>query len=224
MSEKHILIVLTVVIFGVALIRPQTAYYLRLLLEGGENGSSVTVANVIALQSQLARENLLHAQLASSTGKGITVEVYSDYPFGLKDELIINAGENEGIQVGQPALFHGVFIGQVTRVLKETAVIGTLFDVRAKYAVRVGAKGVDALLVGGNEPKLTLINNDAALNLGEVIYIATPALPYGLGAGTIETPYTGQGNLFKEAYVKLPYSPGEIRTLEVLTAWSPSLP
>lgn len=221
MSEKYILGTLTILILGLAVLRPQSAFTLRQFLEErGEAGGAE--AELTALKAEVARGTLVREQEASSISRGKTAEVYSEYPFGMKNEFLVNIGGRDGVKAGQPALFHGVFVGRVSKVFPQAALVETLFDTRTKYPVRVGVKGVDALLVGGNEPRLTLISNDAVLDPGEAIYLAAPSLPYGLGVGDTGQTQPTRDGLFKETQVHMPYNPGEIRVVQIPTDWDPS--
>jgi cell shape-determining protein MreC len=148
-------------------------------------------------------------------------EVYSRYPFGLKSEFLVNVGEADGVRAGQPALSGGVFVGSVVKAFARAALVQTLFDARAKYPVRIGKKGVDALLVGGGEPRLTLIANAAVLAEGDAVYTASPSLPFGLSVGVVGTVREGRDGLFREAEIALPYNPAEVRAVEIMTEYEP---
>lgn len=222
MPEKRILILLTVIVVGLAVLRPEVGFWIREKLQGvSEAPVSDLSAEVVALKAELARREIAQYKLPLRSERTVLAEVYSRYPFGVKHELLVNAGEREGVQVGQPALFRGVFVGSVTKVFARAAVVETLFDVRAKYAVRIGSKGVDALLAGGSEPRLTLIANDAAVSPGAAIVSAAPGVPYGLAIGTVREAHSGQNGLFQEASVAIPYSLGELRVLEIMTDYVP---
>lgn len=223
MSEKHVFIFLTLVFVGLLFLRPQSGFSLRSFLTGVSSHSEELAAEVAVLKAEVDREGLLREQLASSTWRGVLAEVYSEYPFGLKDELLVNLGEAEGARVGQPVLFRSIFVGRVTKVFPHASVVGTLFDVRAKYPVRVGSKGVNALLVGGGDPRLTLIANDAKVEEKSSVSMAAPGLPYGLGVGSVGSVHTSRDGLFKEAEVQFPYNIGEIRVLEILTHYVPAV-
>ena len=221
MSEKHVLVLLTLVFMGLLFLRPQSGFSLRSFFDGSSPPAEDLAAEVAVLRAEVDRERLLREQLATSTWRGVPAEVYSEYPFGLKHELLVNLGEEEGARVGQPALFRKMFVGRITKVFPHTSVIETLFDVRAKYPVRVGAQGVNALLVGGGEPHLTLIANDAKVEEKGSVYTASPTLPYGLNVGVVGTLHVSRDGLFKEAAVQFPYNIGEIRVLDVLISYVP---
>ncbi len=225
MSGKYLLGFLTVIAVLLAALQPGFGFWVREGIQGGATVSADELRSEnAALKAQLARREIAQYQLPDFPKKATLVEVYSRYPFGLKSELLVNAGEKDGMRVGQPALFHGMFVGVITRVFDHAATIETIFDARAKYAVRVGKKGVDALLEGGNEPHLTLIANGAEIESGAAIYSAAPSVPYGLAIGAVKEGRAGRSGLFQESTVTIPYGIGEIRVLEIMTEYaSPSL-
>ncbi|MBM3257398.1 MAG: hypothetical protein FJY98_03710 [Candidatus Liptonbacteria bacterium] len=223
MVQKYTLGILTLFILGLATVEPQTAFTLRRGLQGSASETGEGAAQVLVLETQLARDALILEQLASSTLLGTVAEVYSEYPFGLKSELLVNVGKEKGVLVGQPVLFRGIFIGRVTKVFPHFSLVETLFDVRTKYPVRVGKKGVDALLVGGGEPRLTLVSNDAVFEPGEAVYAAIPSLPYGMPIGAVGTMSVARDGLFKEAQMIFPFNPTEVRVLRIRTDWDPAL-
>ncbi|MBI2889106.1 MAG: hypothetical protein HYY10_04245 [Candidatus Liptonbacteria bacterium] len=222
MSEKYLIGFLVVIAVLLAALQPGFGFWAR---EGIQGGTAVPADELrsenAALKAQLARHEIAQYQLPDFLGKTTLVEVHSRYPFGLKNELLVNAGEKDGVRVGQPALFHGMFVGVVMKVFDHAAIIETIFDVRAKYAVRVGKKSFDALLEGGSEPRLTLIANSAEIESGATIYSAAPSVPYGLAVGTVKEGRAGRSGLFQESTIAIPYSIGEIRVLEIMTEHVP---
>ena len=92
----------------------------------------------------------------------------------------------------------------------------TVFDTGWQSAVRVGPRGVDALFKGGNEPILALVEKNAGLLEGDIIYTAAPGFPYGLPLGEVREPRLAADQLFKEAKVSFPYETGKLRTVLVL--------
>jgi cell shape-determining protein MreC len=222
MSSKHLLIILTCIVLVLAFVRPGIGFKVRDAVQGNEVSlADGADAEIIMLKSQLARRELVAYQLPSPAKKTTRAEVYSRYPFGIKSEILVNVGDAEGIRVGQPARFREALVGVVTKVFSHAAVVETLFDARAKYAVRVGKKGVDALLEGGGEPHLTLIANGAEIASGVAVYAAAPSVPYGLAVGAVKEVRAGRNGLFQEATLTLPYNLSDVRVLEIMTDYSP---
>ncbi len=142
-----------------------------------------------------------------STLQGKKVPVFSRYPLNFKNEILVAGGEKEGIKVGDVALYQGAILGTVEKVFKDSALIRTIFDTRFKSPVRVGAEGADALLVGGVQPRLTLIPAAASVANNDTVYSAAEDMPYGIGIGAIQNLHDAPDSMFKDASLRLPYNP-----------------
>lgn len=223
MNEKYVLVLLAVMVLGLAIIRPDAGFRLRAFMQGAPDFACGAGAELTALKTELARQSIFARESVRTESTGILAEVYSQYPFGSKSELLVNRGKEDGVQVGQPALFRKMFVGRVTKAFPRAALITTLFDARAKYSVRIGKEGTDALFVGGNEPRITLIANAAVLENGAAIYTATPLLPYGLAVGIMSGIHASREGLFQEAGVSFPYDIAQIRMLNIITSFTPPL-
>ena len=170
-----------------------------------------------SLKAELARLEAVQAELPAPS-KGLRrAEVYSRYPFGLKSELLIGTGERDGILLDQAVVSSGALIGKITNVFKETSLVQTIFDERWQSAVRVGHSGADALLVGGAQPKLTLIIKNASVKIGDVIYNAAPPFPIGLAIGEVKALSLSRDGLFNEAAVGVPYDVSRLRVISIFT-------
>ena len=149
-------------------------------------------------------------------GKTTEVFVYSRYPFNLKNELLINAGADFGITSNRAVLFRKIFIGKTEQVQKNKTSVMTVFDSRFQLAVRIGEKAVEALLVGGNRPRLTLIPRGTQIYVGDKIYSASPDFPYGLPIGEVLNTMISADQSFGEADVKFDYDLNNVRAVSVL--------
>jgi cell shape-determining protein MreC len=166
-----------------------------------------------ALQAQLAELQGIAAQIPQNPQNQIRAMVYVQYPFGFKNELLVNAGSNQSVVIGKAVTFQGIFIGTVTGVFPDSAVVQTIFDPAFKMPVRIGAQSYDALVVGGADPKATSIAKDAEIVSGDVIYTAAAGLPYGLPVGVINATSTSGDNLFEEASVNFGYDINAIQSV-----------
>jgi len=184
-----------------------------------------------SLQSQLAQLQSVMAQMPQNPQGEIRAMVYLQYPFGFKNELLVNAGSNEGVVVGKAVTFQEIFVGTVIQVFPESAVVQTVFDPGFKMPVRIGGQSsggqnlgggsagssnnasIDALLVGGADPKATSIAKNAAVANGDIIYTAAPGLPYGLPIGTANATTISADNLFQEASLNFAYDVNDIQTV-----------
>lgn len=177
----------------------------------GENEIERLRAENILLNAELAKQSLVNLP---QTGLGEKVFVYSRYPFNLKHELLVSVGKQNKVDVGSAVLFDGLFLGKINKAGESFSVVQTIFDSRFEMAVRVGAKGVDALLEGGNEPRLKLI--DGEIHPGDVIYSATPEFSFGLAVGSVKEFNLAKGESFGNASISLSYAPSDIKVVEIL--------
>src|SRR3989338_3875494 len=112
---------------------------------------------------------------------GISVSVYSSFPLNHKHIIAINAGGDDGVGVGMPVTLEGnILIGQVIEVSESQSLARTIFDKDWSLPVRIGTEEHDALLVGGQDPRLTLIDKNQEINSGDLVVSAKKDLPYGL--------------------------------------------
>jgi hypothetical protein len=233
-QKKHswVLIGCVIILFLVIVFKPEYGWRLRtwldptegLAYEQAQAGNPSLVAQNETLQAQVAQLGTIAAQIPQNQHTAIRAMVYLEYPFGFKNELLVNAGADQGVAVGDSVTFGGIFIGIVSSVSKNTAVVQTVFDPNFKMPVRIGGGGgsaagavtvssYDALLVGGADPKATSIAKNIAVGMGDVIYTAAPGLPYGLPIGLTNATSASPDNLFQEASVSFVYDVNTIQTV-----------
>jgi hypothetical protein len=147
---------------------------------------------------------------------GIKAAVYSRYPFNFKNEILIAAGDKQGIKVGDTALFQGSILGVVLKVFDNSALVETVFDSRFRTPVRVGLSGTEALLVGGNQPTLQLIPPDAPVENSDHAYSAAEGMPYGVRIGAVERVRDAKDGNYKEADLRVPYNPASLSEVVVV--------
>lgn len=140
----------------------------------------------------------------------ITAPVYSQYPLASAGKIVIGAGAEEGVREGMVVLASpGVFIGEVLRVYAHQSEVRTVYDPGWELPVRIGKDGIDSLLIGGPEPRLTLISKKKPAITSMPVYTAYKKYPYALLAGSMGDPSDSEQNLFQEAPLMLPYLLGE---------------
>lgn len=174
--------------------------------------NSLDAENVI-LKAQLAELETIQSELPLATQGYLRAMVYSRYPMNFKNEILVNVGTNDGVTVGKAVLFGNIFIGKVTNVFSDSAVVQTVFDGDFKMPVRVGALDYDALLMGGADPKVGSISKKASLTNGDVIVTADPNFPYGLPVGVVRDVSISEDNLFEEATMSFAYDINNIQTV-----------
>ena len=184
-------------------------------------GSSELEKEVSALK--LENESLKSALTVKSqeSGVGKTARIYSTYPLNNRHELTIALGQVDGIKEGMPAVLAGnVVIGQVVKTAANYSSVRTVFDPDWKISVRIGNSASNALLAGGPEPKLTLIDKKFLINEGDVVYSAAKGFPYGAVIGRVGRILDSPTAVFKEAELILPYElDNKITELRVLTSY-----
>jgi rod shape-determining protein MreC len=89
----------------------------------------------------------------------------------LSNSFIIDAGNNIGIQLYQPAIVEGAYIGQVVSVSKNFSRINLITDSRSKIPVMIERNRIRAFLVGDNTsyPKLIHFETKDPVILGDRI-------------------------------------------------------
>lgn len=167
------------------------------------------------LKAQLAQVETLASEIPTSTASEVRAMVYSNYPFDFKNELVVDAGSDQGVAAGDAVLFQGVFIGQVQSVLQNTSVVETVFDDGFKMPVRIGGKGYDGLLQGGPYPRISSIAKNAALQPGDIVFTAGSGMPYGLPVGEVNATSTSADSLFEEAALTFAYDINAIQTVVI---------
>jgi len=147
----------------------------------------------------------------------VSAPVYSTYPFNNRSLITIAAGKADKIVAQAPVVFGDyIFLGEVFDVTEQTSIVRTVFDPGWELPVKIGEDSVDALLIGGRTPRLTLIVSSAKLNPGDTIFTATPTFPYGLTIGEVDEISYTPGSGFQEAHIRLPYEFSMIDTVSVI--------
>ncbi len=147
----------------------------------------------------------------------LTAQVFSTYPFNVKSQITINAGENQGIKkMMAVTLGENLLLGLVSDVFANYSVVETIFDPNFQLPVRVGETQIDGLFQGGNEPKMTLIEKSKLVKAGDVVYSASQEFPYGLKIGEINEIKESAAGVFKEAVLKMPFNVNELREVNII--------
>jgi cell shape-determining protein MreC len=174
-------------------------------------------AGMLATVSQTVEGyGMTHTTATSTPEKGIMAPVYSRYPFNLKSEILIAAGRNSGVNVGDVALYQGSLLGSVEKVFADSALVQTIFDNRFKAPVRIGSSGTDALLVGGPEPQLTLIPQSAGVAQNDQVYAAGENFPYGATLGALQDLSGSADNIYRSAALRVFYNPASMNAITVV--------
>ncbi len=169
-----------------------------------------------ALKAKLAELQGVAAQLPQSFPGDIRAMVYSRYPLNFKNELLVNAGSNDGVAQGDAVIFQGIMIGSVEQVFSGSSLVRTVFDGSFKMPVRVGSGGYDALFVGGAYPEATSIQKSAPVEPGDIVYTAAPGFPYGLPVALVSATGTSADDLFLTASLSFAYDINSVETVLIV--------
>jgi len=175
----------------------------------------------LMLENQSLRAQLLQAQSTPSvieqeSKRYIRVPLYASYPFNTNSQLLVAAGSESGIREGASVFAApGIFLGQVSSVEGGNAVVRTIFDPGWELPVRIGEGRVDALLIGGSEPKLTLVSKRKPLIGGEPVYLSSREFAYGLTLGTVAELRQSKESLFLEGRLITSYALTDLSELYI---------
>ncbi|MFH1188509.1 MAG: rod shape-determining protein MreC [bacterium] len=147
---------------------------------------------------------------------GLSVEVYSSYPFNQLRDIVIDSGFEENAKIGMYVTYGGtVFIGKVIEVQQHTSIVHTIFDDNWEMPVRIGESEVDGLFHGGNTLIVDLIPRDASIIEGDMVVTASSEFPYGLEIGRVQDIIEILGEPFKKVTVAPPIRLGELRNVQI---------
>lgn len=144
--------------------------------------------------------------------------VHSSYPFNTRKDITINRGSDDGMVVGMPVIAgEQVLLGRLTEVLPQYSVVRTVFDTQWELPVRIGIDGAQGLFVGGQTPEITMVDKEAVLISGSMVYSTSKDFPYGFVFGEINTITEAQSDFFKRATVAVPYNINDLKEVFVIT-------
>jgi len=119
--------------------------------------------------------------------KYTAADVLTDSDGVFAHSLLVKAGEKQGVEKGDAALFQGYLIGKVTYIGQNSSLIILLTDASSNIPVYVGKKRIKAILSGNNteNPTLTKIEKIQDIRKGDEIITSGiyDTLPQGLKIG-----------------------------------------
>lgn len=218
MKQRSILLILVALLCALILWQPRYDFYLQpyvLFGFGREDGGELEAMRLenAALRAELSTLRDVAQELSQPHKNLIPGRVFARYPFNLKDVLLVDVGDREGITVDNPVFFRDFLIGKVKEVFDTTAKVITIFDKSWQSAVRIGDHGIEALLSGGVSPRLSLIDKEAAVESGMSVVNAASQFSYGVPIGEIDAVTLSSDHLTQEATLKFPYDLGALRTV-----------
>lgn len=215
---------------------------LAILLWGYFAGFQINILNYFsrfffhtnALQEENLNLRLENEKLKAQLGLGSTEKetwlkgleyrpatIFSTYPFNNQRVLAIALGSEDGLKKSMPVVAApGILLGQVIEVFPKYSLVKTIFDPDFKIPVRIGAAATDALLEGGNQPMVTLINKNTLALSGDFVYSAGVQFPYRMQIGILAVVSDFQDNFLKKAELKINYNINELKKVYVIVNFS----
>lgn len=172
---------------------------------------------------KLQNENLKAQLQRAKDGEGFFTElvashplveanIFSTYPFNIKDTVVIDRGASDGVMLGMVAtLADSLLLGQIVSVEEHSAVVRTIFDSRWQLPVKIGSDAVNGLFEGGNNPKVVLV--EKAVKVGDGVFSTAKEFPMGIKIGEIKEVKEDASGIFKEATIRTPYSVGDVQRI-----------
>jgi cell shape-determining protein MreC len=158
-----------------------------------------------------------------ATGDTVSVPVFASGIGPYNHDLALAAGAEDGVAPHHAVVLprtapaqQPYFVGVIRSAADHRSTVQTFTDPEWKSAVRIGSSSIDALLVGGLTPTLTLIPKGAAVIVGDPVILADPAYPYGMAVGTVSAVRDASDGVLREATLALPYTYSGLRFVEVI--------
>jgi len=192
----------------------------RIIFNGWYHGGLNTEQLLeLSLENQSLKAELLElqnnpARFVEDEEAYVFANIYSEYPFNNSDRVALNAGTFQGVQNGFSAFVQpGIYFGAVEMVSEFESQVRTIFDPGWEIPVFIGENRVNALLIGGQKPVLTLIDKEARIGTDDVVYLSGKDFPYGATVGVIGGIESASNDRFERAYLKTSYSRNSLYSL-----------
>lgn len=169
------------------------------------------------LQAQIQKYQVSSVNYQPVNENYLAAKVFSTYPFNIKNEIIINVGENQGIKEAMSVILgENILVGQIIKVFENSSIVRTTFDPNWQLPIRISEKEIDGLFRGGSEPKVVLIEKNKPLQVNDAVYSASQEFPYGLLIGEVVEIKESTAGVFKEAILKMPFNINELREVQII--------
>lgn len=151
-------------------------------------------------RADLERENEeLRALLGMRGRLGFTTtgaQVIAQPPNAFEWSVLIDAGAEQGIEVGMAVINADGLVGKVIEVTRRNARVQLLTSPNAGYAVRISGSGEEGLLTGrGSRPfQVEVLNPEAEIEAGAQVVTRVfqgTTIPDGIPIGEVERPRSG---------------------------------
>lgn len=167
----------------------------------------------LRLQAQIARyETLLNVKLDEDYNYA-AARVVADIGGPFVRTVLLNAGQEKDLKVGQAVIGASGFIGQIVSVGSSSSRVLLLTDLNSRIPVQLEPSGIQAILTGDNtgEPILDFFNDEEASMQGARVVTSGYGgqIPPGLSVGDVQVTRDGQAkvrlreNLSRLNYVRI---------------------
>lgn len=171
----------------------------------------------LRLENQRLRAELANVFQAWRADREIPAEIHSTYPLNNKKEITVAAGSADGVKKGSPVTVGGkALLGQIIKVFENYSVVRTVFDPEWEFPVRIGDGRVEALMRGGVEPELAMLEKNKPIKEGDLVYAAAKGFPFGLSVGTVKNIRQSETDVFQEAAMATAYNFNDLREVIIL--------
>lgn len=182
-----------------------------------ENSEEILRKENAVLRAELEKLLLLKEQVVHFKPETISAAVYSTYPFNSKNFITIGAGKLDGVKTAMAVTSDGMLVGIVEEVFKNTSVVKTIFDPSFEMPVRIGERGVKALLKGGANPEIVFIQRGSNVRNGDGVYSTSADIPYGLAIGEVKNIQKKEGEAWESASLLVVYSIDKLNAVSIIS-------
>ena len=152
-------------------------------------------AEVIALRNLKLRYEQLLKLRTEPPIPGVTARVVTDVRGPYSNARIIDAGANEGLKVGNPAMTEEGVVGRIVGVASNASRLLLLTDPESRTPVLVDRTNARAVLTGdgGSNPKLDYVRGKDSVKNGDMILTSGDGglYPRGLPVGVAQQDFRG---------------------------------
>lgn len=125
---------------------------------------------------------------------------------GGRNFVTLNAGEKDGVKVGDPVLTGTGLVGIVSAVSEDFSLVRTLIDVDSRIAAKLVNASADGLIVAGSFGELSMknISRRYPVEPGDIVETSSLStlVPPGIAIGMVTKAEDVPGDIFKEIKVE----------------------
>lgn len=169
---------------------------------------SLAVAHLTEMQQENERLRKLVNSVPRTASQVVTAEILGRMPDPFTRRFRINLGSDDGLQVGMPVIAAEGVVGQVSRVVRNSAEVNLLTDHRQQLSVFVARTGQHYIL-GGNgtdHTDLLFVLPGADIQEGDVLLTSglDHVFPRHIRAGVVESVSHKPGDTYACVEVAMP--------------------